>query len=225
VYDTSVPTGFQQQAPEGGYSPLPPGGWFPQAPAGPPPAVRRTPALVLTLITLLALAALTAGILGVFLYRAGQAADTLAARETAEDERQSAELADTRGELEAAKDRTADAQRDARDAESRLAAADAEIAALEAELDAAHNGATSASAQDEFLSVAMEYFPAGTPTDALIDSAAATCEYFDAVGSTESDLVDAMDVVIDSGYSMDQAAAIVAGAVYAFCPEHAGALD
>jgi Protein of unknown function (DUF732) len=224
VYDQSYSTGVPQRAPENVYPTFPPGGFFAPPPAGPPPVSRKPPALTIALVTLLTLAAMAAGVLGVFLYRAHETATAVAAREAAEDDRQSTLLADTRSELEAAKDRTAAAQDDVRALESRLAAAEAQIATLEAEVDAARNGATSASAQSKFLSVAMEYFPAGTPSDALIDSARATCTYFDGVGHSEMDLVDAMDIAVDSGYTVDQAAAIVAGAVYAYCPEHSAAL-
>ena len=37
-------------------------------------------------------------------------------------------------------------------------------------------------------------------------------------------MVSAIEKAIDAGYDVDQAAAIVGGAVYAYCPLHADAL-
>lgn len=180
------------------------------------------------MITLAAAAlvfALASGALGALLYRADHEARTLAAREATEDRRQGDLLGETEDDFQAAKERTADAQHAVRVAEDRAMAAQAIVAELE--WQGARYGAGSASVQERYFASIFAWFPEDTSraeADDIVAAGRATCAHFDALGTEDAHVMSAIEKAADAGFDYDQAGAIVGGAVYAFCPEHADAL-
>jgi len=186
---------------------------------GHPPAKSLRARIVPILAGLLALAVVAAGVETWQLFvQKGEYRDVVA------------ELNTTQGQLADAEKRASDAGDSIRNTQNRLdqanddrIAAEQRVTELEAQvvdLERGNRGNRgNASNEAAFVQVVGREIP-DVPDADLIDAGKGICDFLDSVGGTQEDLITAVSSAIDQGFTQDQAAALVGGAVYAFCPEY-----